>query len=300
MTDPVDKLAKMYVNEVVRLHGVPISIVSDRDPRFTSCLWSSIQRALETNLSISTAFHPQTDGQSERVIQILDDLLRACALEFGGNWEEHLSLVEFTYNNNYQSTIGMAPFEALYGRKCRTPLCWEEVGDKKLYGAELIQITTEKVRIIKDRMKVAQDRQKKYADIRRRPLEFCPGDKVFLKVAPWKHMLRFGMKGKLALRFIGPFEIQKCIGPVSYEINLPSQLAKVHNVFHVSLLRKTNVDPSRVLPQVPVEVKEDLTLEVRPIKILDWGKKELHNKKVSIIRVLWRSSQIEEETWERE
>jgi hypothetical protein len=300
MTDPVDKLAKMYVNEVVRLHGVPISIVSDRDPRFTSCLWSSIQRALGTNLSISTAFHPQTDGQSERVIQILDDLLRACALEFGGNWEEHLSLVEFTYNNNYQSTIGMAPFEALYGRKCRTPLCWEEVGDKKLYGAELIQITTEKVRIIKDRMKVAQDRQKKYADIRRRPLEFCPGDKVFLKVAPWKHMLRFGMKGKLALRFIGPFEIQKCIGPVSYEINLPSQLAKVHNVFHVSLLRKTNVDPSRVLPQVPVEVKEDLTLEVRPIKILDWGKKELHNKKVSIIRVLWRSSQIEEETWERE
>jgi hypothetical protein len=172
------------VNEVVRLHGVPISIVSDRDPRFTSHLWSSIQRALGTNLSISTAFHPQTDGQSERVIQILEDLLRACALEFGGNWEEHLSLVEFTYNNSYQTTIGMAPFEALYGRKCRTPLCWEEVRDRKLYGAELIQITIEKVRIIKDRMKVAQDRQKKYADIRRRPLEFCPGDKVFLKVAP--------------------------------------------------------------------------------------------------------------------
>jgi hypothetical protein len=165
MTDPVDKLAKIYVNKVVRLHGVPISIVSDRDPRFTSRLWPSIKRALGTNLSISTASHPQTDGQSKRVIQILEDLLRACALEFGGNWEEHLSLVEFTYNNNYQTTIGMAPFEALYGRKCRTPLCWEEVGDKKLYGAELIQITTEKVRIIKDRIKVAQDRQKKYADI---------------------------------------------------------------------------------------------------------------------------------------
>jgi hypothetical protein len=129
-------------------------------------------------------------------------------------------------------------------------------------------------------MKVAQDRQKKYADIRRSPLEFCPGDKVFLKVASWKHILRFGMKGKLALRFIGPFEIRKHIGPVAYEINLPSQLAKVHNVFHVSLLRKANVDPSRVLPQVPVEVKEDLTLEVRPIKILDWGEKELRNKKV--------------------
>jgi len=116
-------------------------------------------------LSISTAFHPHIDGQSERIIQILEDLLRACALEFGGNWEEHLSLVEFTYNNSYQATIGMAPFEALYGRKCRTPLYWKEVGDKKLYRAELVQITTEKVRIIKDRMKVAQDRQKKYADI---------------------------------------------------------------------------------------------------------------------------------------
>ena len=125
MTDPVDKLAKIYVNKVVRLHGVPISIVSDRDPRFTSRLWPSIQRALGTNLSISTAFHLQTDGQSERIIQILKDLLRACALEFGGNWEEHLSLVEFTYNNSYQATIGMAPFEALYGKKCRTPLCWE-------------------------------------------------------------------------------------------------------------------------------------------------------------------------------
>ncbi|XP_073263532.1 uncharacterized protein [Populus alba] len=169
MIDPVDKLAKIYVNEV-------------------------------------------TDGQSERVIQILEDLLRACALEFGGNWEEHLSLVEFTYNNSYQTKNGMAPFEALYGRKCRTPLCWEEVGDKKLYGAELVQITTEKVRIIKDQMKAAQDRHKKYADIRRRPLEFCPGDKLFLKVAPWKHMLRFDMKGKLTPRFIGPFEIQKRIG----------------------------------------------------------------------------------------
>jgi hypothetical protein len=125
MTDSVDKLAKIYVNEVVRLHGVPTLIVSDRDPRFTSRLWPSIQRAFGTNLSISTAFHLQTDGQSERIIQILKDLLRACALEFGGNWEEHLSLVEFTYNNSYQATIGMAPFEALYGKKCRTPLCWE-------------------------------------------------------------------------------------------------------------------------------------------------------------------------------
>ena len=205
-------------------------------------------------------------------------------MEFGRNWEEHLSLVEFTYNNSYQTIIGMAPFEALYGRKCRTPLCWEEVGDRKLYGAELVQITTEKVRIIKDRMKVAQ--------VDKRSMQIFEEDHLnfVLEVALWKHMLRFGMKGKLTPRFIGPFEIQKRIGPVAYEINLPSQLAKVHNVFHVSLLRKADLDPSRVLPQVPVEVKKDLTLEVRPIKILDWGEKELRNKKVPIIRVLWRSS----------
>jgi len=123
MTDLVDKLAKIYINEVVRLHGISMSIVSDRDPRFTSRLWPSIQHALGTRLDMSTVFHPQTDGQLERVIQVLKDLLRACVLEFGGNWEEHMSLVEFTYNNSHQATIGMATYEALYGRRCRTPLC---------------------------------------------------------------------------------------------------------------------------------------------------------------------------------
>jgi hypothetical protein len=116
------------------------------------------------------------DGQSERVIQVLEDLLWACVLEFGGNREEHMALVEFTYNNSYQATIRMAPYEALYGRRCRTPLCWEEIGDWKLYSAELVQVTTEKVRTIRDRIKAAQDRQKKYADVRRRPLEFSTGD----------------------------------------------------------------------------------------------------------------------------
>jgi hypothetical protein len=176
MTDPVDKLARLYVNEVIRLHGVPVSIVSDRDPRFTSRLWSCIQSALGTRLNLSTSFHPQTDGQSERTIQTLEDLLRACILDFGGSWEDHLPLVEFTYNNNYQTTVGMAPYEELYGRKCRTPLCWEEVGNQKIIGAELVKIMTEKVKVIRDRIKAAQDRQKSYADTRRRPLEFVVGD----------------------------------------------------------------------------------------------------------------------------
>jgi hypothetical protein len=165
-------------------------------------------------LNLSTTFHPQTDGQTERTIQTLEDLLRACILEFEGNWEDHLPLVEFTYNNSYQAIVGMAPYEALYGRKYRTPLCWEEVGDRKLNGPEMVQITTERVKIIKDRMKAAQDRQKSYADVRRRPIDFNVGDRVYLKVAPWKHMLRFGMKGKLAPRYIGPYEVIERIGSV--------------------------------------------------------------------------------------
>jgi len=152
-------------------------------------------------------FHPQTNSQSKRVVQVLEDLLWACVLEFEGNWEEHITLVEFTYNNSHQATIGMAPYEALYGRRCRTPLCWEEVGDWKLYGTELVQVTTKKVRTIRDRIKAIQDRQKKYADMRRTSLEFSAGDQVFLKVAPWNNMLRFRLKGKLTPRFIGPFKI---------------------------------------------------------------------------------------------
>ena len=207
-----------------------------------------------------------------------------------------MALVEFTYNNSHQATIGMAPYEALYGRRCRTPLCWEEVGDRKLYGAELVQVTMEKVRTIS--IKAAQDRQKKYVDVRRRPLEFSTGDQLFLKVALWKNMLRFVLKGKLTPRFIGPFRILQRVGPVAYKVDLPPQLAKVHDVFHVSLLRKADVDPARILPQV--EVQEDLTLELRPIRILDQEVKELRSKKIPIVRILWRNAQIEEETWERE
>ena len=143
--DPLDKLAQLYVEEIVRLHGVPISIVSDRDPRFTSRFWSSLQDAMGIRLHFSTTFHPQTDGQSERTIQTLEDMLRACVIEFKGSWDTHLSLMEFAYNNSYQSSIGMAPFEALYGRKCCTLVCWDEVGERRLIGPELVQITLDKI-----------------------------------------------------------------------------------------------------------------------------------------------------------
>jgi hypothetical protein len=286
MTDSVDKLAKLYVNEVIRLHGVPVSNISDRNPRFTSRLWPSLQRAIRTKLNLSMAFHPQTNGQSERTIQTLEDLLRSCVLEFGENWEDLLPLVEFTYNNSHQTTIGMAPYEALYGRKCRTLICWEEVGERKLLGPEMVQLTTDKVRVIKKRMKEAQDKQKCYADNRRRPLEFQVGDKVFLKVAPWKGIIRFGVKGKLAPRYIGPFVIKERIGPVAYRLELPIYLDKIHNVFHVSLLRKAKIDSSRVLPQVPMKIEGDLTMKTKPVKILDRDEKLLRNKRVPLVRVL--------------
>jgi transposase InsO family protein len=144
----VAKLAEIYIDQIVRLHGIPSSIVSDRDPRFTSMFWESLQVALGTKLRMSSAYHPQTDGQMERTIQSLEDLFRACVLEQGFSWVECLPLIEFTYNNSFHSSIGMAPFEALYGRRCRTPLCWYESGESALLGPEVVQETTVKVKMI--------------------------------------------------------------------------------------------------------------------------------------------------------
>ena len=183
-TDEMNTLAQLYLKEIVSRHGVPISIISDRDSRFTSNFWRSLQRALGTQLDMSTAYHPQTDGQSERTIQTLEDMLRACVIDFGKGWDRHLPLVEFSYNNSYHASIKAAPFEALYGRKCRSPICWTEVGDMQLTGPELIHDTTEKIFQIKQRLQAARDRQKSYADVRRKPMEFQVGDRVMLKVSP--------------------------------------------------------------------------------------------------------------------
>ncbi|CAA7038856.1 unnamed protein product [Microthlaspi erraticum] len=195
-----------FVREIVRLHGVPASIVSDRDPRFTSEFWRAFQAEMGTKVHLSTAYHPQTDGQSERTIQTLEDLLRMCVLDWGGHWADHLSLVEFAYNNSFQASIGMAPFEALYGRPCRTPLCWTQVGERSMYGATYVQETTEKVRVVRLNMKEAQDRQKSYADRRRRELEFQVGDRVYLKMAMLRGPNRSIAENKLSPRFMGRFQ----------------------------------------------------------------------------------------------
>ena len=152
----LERFCRLYIQEIVQLHGVPISIVSDRDPRFPTHFWKSFQKAMGIQLTMSTAFHPQTDGQSERTIQGLEDMLRACVLDHKGSWEEHLPIVEFAYNNSYQVSIQMAPYEALDGRPCRSPLCWIEVGESSITGPDLIRDTSEKVSLIRQRLLTAQ------------------------------------------------------------------------------------------------------------------------------------------------
>lgn len=299
-SDKLWKLGKLFIDEIVRLHGVPVSIVSDRDPRFTSNFWAGLQREFGTKLRLSTAFHPQTDGQSERTIQTLEDMLRAYVLDLGGNWEEHLPLIEFAYNNSFHSSFGMAPFEALYGRKCRSPICWDEVGERKLLGLELVQIIAEKIKLIRERLRTAQSRQKNYADRRRRDLEFQVGDYVFLKVSPWKGVFRFGKRGKLNPRFIGPFEVLERIGPVAYRVALPPSLSRLHNVFHVSVLRKYMADPSHVLDYQPIQIANDMSYEEQPMEIIDRKEQVLRRRVISFVKVRWANHTTEEATWERE
>ncbi|KAL0551236.1 hypothetical protein IC582_010322 [Cucumis melo] len=299
-TYTASKWAQLYMSEIVRLHGVPVSIVSDRDARFTSKFWKGLQTAMGTRLDFSTAFHPQTDGQTERLNQVLEDMLRACALEFPGSWDSHLHLMEFAYNNSYQATIGMAPFEALYGKCCRSPVCWGEIGEQRLMGPELVQSTNEAIQKIRSRMHTAQSRQKSYADMRRKDLEFEIGDKVFLKVAPMKGVLRFERRGKLSPRFVGPFEILERIGPVAYRLALPPSLSTVHDVFHVSMLRKYVPDPSHVVDYEPLEIDENLSYVEQPVEVLAREVKTLRNKQIPLVKVLWRNHRVEEATWERE
>jgi hypothetical protein len=188
---------------------------------------------MNMKLNFSTTYHPQTDGQTKRINQVPEDMLRACALQHGGRWDKSLPYAEFSYNNSYQASLKMSPFEALYGKKCRTPLYWDQTGERQFFGPELILEAEEQVRIIQENLRVAQTRQ-----MRRRPLEFEEGDHVYLKVSPLHGMRRFKVKGKLSPRFIGPFRIFRWVGEMAYQLELPDNLSDVHNVFHVSQLKK--------------------------------------------------------------
>ncbi|GJS03091.1 putative reverse transcriptase domain-containing protein [Tanacetum coccineum] len=223
----MDMLARIYLTEIVARHGVTILIISDRDSRFTSRFWQSMQEALGTRLDMSTAYHPQIDGQRERTIQTLEDMLRACVLDFGGSWDVHLPL-------------------------CRSQILWAEVGEGQLIGPEIVQETTEKISQIKDRLKAARDRQKSYADKRRKPLEFSVGDHVLLKVSPWKGVVRFGKKGKLAPR----------------------------NVL---------ADPTLQIPLEEIQVDAKLNFLEKPVEILEREIKKLKRSRIPIVEVRWNS-----------
>lgn len=237
-----------------------------------------MQKALGTTLIRSSAYHPQTGGQTERVNQILEDMLRACLITFSKKWDECLPFAQFSYNNSYQASIQMAPFEALYGRRWRTPLNWSQAGERFAYGPDLVVEMEDKVRQIQAHLKMAKSRQKSYADHRMQPIRFDVGSFVYLRVSPMKGMHRFGVKGKLAPRYIGPFQILEQRGHVAYKLKLPESLSSVHDVFHVSQLKKC----LRVQEEVPTteELEPDLTYEERPVNILDQKTRDTRTKSI--------------------
>ncbi|GJZ47452.1 putative reverse transcriptase domain-containing protein [Tanacetum coccineum] len=272
-TDPMEKLARMYLKEIVTRHRIPISIIYDHDSRFASNFWRSLQKALGTSLDMSIAYHPETDGQSEKTIQTLEDMLRACVIEFGNGWVKHLPLVEFSYNNSYHTSIKATPFEALYGRKCRSPVCWAEVGEVQLTSPKIVQETTEKVIQIKQRIQAARDQKKSYADLKRKPMEFQVGDRVMLKVSPWKGVVCFGKQGKLNPRYVGPFKV---------------------------LAKKCYCDEPLAVPLDGLHIDDKIRFVEEPIEIMDQEVKRLKQSRIPIVKVRWNSRRGPEFTWEHE
>ncbi|GKD48342.1 putative reverse transcriptase domain-containing protein [Tanacetum coccineum] len=251
----IERLARLYIDEIVAQHGVPVSIILDRDGRFTTRFWQTLQKALGTRLDMSTTYHPQTDGQSECTIQTLEDM---------------------------------------------SPVLWAEIGESSLIRPELVQETTEKVVLIKEKLKAARDHQKSYADNRRKPIEFEVGDQVLLKVSPWKGVMHFGKKGKLAPRYVGPFEILERIGPVAYRLRLPMELSEVHDTFHVSNLKKCLADATLHVPLDEIKIDKTLHFVEEPLEIMDREVKTLKRSKIPIVKVRWNSKRGPEFTWERE
>ncbi|GJY79992.1 putative reverse transcriptase domain-containing protein [Tanacetum coccineum] len=244
----IEKIERIYINEIVARHGVPVSIIFDRDSQFTSRFWQTLQKALRTRLDMSMNYHPQNDGQSKCTVQTLEDMLRACAIDFGGNWDTYLLLVEFSYNNNYHISIKYAPFEA--------PL------------------------------KAAKDRQKSYADNQRKPLEFCISDQVLLKVSPWKGVVRFRKRGKLVLRYVRPFEIVERIGPVSYQLWLPQEMSGIHDTFYVSNLKKCLADTDLHMRLDELKIYDNLRFVKEPLEIMDRKVKSLKRSRIPIVQAM--------------
>ena len=210
-----------------------------------------------------------------------------------------MPLVEFSYNNSYHASIKTAPFEALYGRKCRSPVCWAETGESQLTGPEIIQETTENIVQIKQRIQTARDRQKSYADLKRKHVEFEVGDRVMLKVSPWKGVVRFGKRGKLNPRYVGPFKVLARVGDVAYRLELPQELSRVHHTFHVSNLKKCYSDDPLVLPLEGVRIDDKLKFVEEPVEIMEREVKRLKRSRIPLVKVRWNVKEGSEFTWER-
>jgi hypothetical protein len=263
-TSTGQQLAELYMSRIVCLHGVLKKIVSDRGTHFTLRFWERLHETLDTQLHFSSAYHPQIDGQTERVNQILEDMLKACALQYGS-----LSYVEFSYNKSYQESLKMVPFEMLYGHRCRTPLFWNETGEWKVFGPVRLQEVEKQVLMVRENLRVAQSREKSYTDHRRRELRFGVGDFVYLKVSPMRGLRPFKVRGKLAPRFMEPFKILEKRGEVAYQLELLPQLSDVHDVFQVSQLKRCLCVPEEQIPKEELDAKEDLSYQEHPVKILE-------------------------------
>ncbi|GJY69108.1 putative reverse transcriptase domain-containing protein [Tanacetum coccineum] len=255
----MEKLTRLYMKEIVCRHGVPVSIISDRDSHFTSRSWRSLQEALGMNLDMSTTYHSQTDGQSERTIQTLEDMLRACVIDFGSSWDRHLPLVEFSYNNSYHASIKAAPYKALYGWKCRSTMFWSEVRDSQLTGPELIRDTIEKIVQIKKCLLTARSRQKSYADRRTKSLEFEVVDMVLLK------------------------------GPIAYTLELPKELKGIHSTFHVTNLKKCLAKGDIVVLMDEIQLDDKLHMIEDSVEVIDREVKRLKQSRIPIVKVRWNS-----------
>jgi hypothetical protein len=262
--------------------------------------WERLHETLDTQLCFSCAYHPQTDGQTERVNQIIEDMLRACAMQYGRSWDKSLMYAEFSYNNSYQESLKMALFEMLYGHWCRTSLFWNETGQRKVFGPDILQEAEKQVHMVRENLQVTQSRQKSYTDHRRRELSFEVGDFVYLKVSPMRGLRHFKVRGKLAPRFIGPFKILEKRGEVAYQLELLPQLSNVHDIFHVSQLKKCLHVIEEQIPMEDLDAKEDLSYQEYPVKILATSERVTWNKRTKMCMVQWSHHTEDEATWERE
>ncbi|GJW08324.1 putative reverse transcriptase domain-containing protein [Tanacetum coccineum] len=231
---------------------------------------------------------------------MLEDMLRACVIDFGNSWDRHMPLVEFSYNNSYHASIKVAPYKALYGRKCRSPVCWREVGDSQLTGPKLIREMTKKMVQIKNSLLTARSRQKSYVDRRTKQLEFKVGDKVLLKVSPWKGVVHFGKRGILSPCYIGPFRILSRVGLVPYMLELPEELKGIHSTFHVSKLKKCLVEGDVVILMDEIQLDDKLHMIEEPVEVVDKEVKRLKQSWIPIIKVRRNSQRGPEFTWEGE